>query len=80
MKCATRSAEALPFDQRLAMLVQRELDWRDGKRVARLLKNAKLKVSGACVEMDTGLPPVRAHKAGCTCAPGADDCFNPGGN
>jgi DNA replication protein DnaC len=44
------AAEALPFEQRLALLVQRELDWRDGKRVARLLKAAKLKVSGACVE------------------------------
>ena len=44
------SAQALPFEQRLALLVQRELDWRDGKRVARLLKAAKLKVSGACVE------------------------------
>lgn len=44
------SAQALPFEQRLAMLVQRELDWRDGKRVARLLKAAKLKVNGACVE------------------------------
>ncbi|HEV6965051.1 IS21-like element helper ATPase IstB [Roseateles sp.] len=44
------SAEALPFEQRLALLVQRELDWRDGKRVARLLKAAKLKVGSACVE------------------------------
>jgi DNA replication protein DnaC len=44
------AAEALPFEQRLALLVQRELDWRDGKRVARLLKAAKLKVSGACIE------------------------------
>ena len=44
------SADGLPFDQRLALLVQRELDWRSGKRVARLLKNAKLKLSGACVE------------------------------
>jgi DNA replication protein DnaC len=43
-------AEALPFEQRLALLVQRELDWRDGKRVARLLKAARLKVSGACIE------------------------------
>ena len=32
------AAEALPFEQRLALIVQRELDWRDGKRVARLLK------------------------------------------
>lgn len=44
------AAQALPFDQRLALLVQRELDWRDAKRVARLLKAAKLKVSSACVE------------------------------
>lgn len=44
------AAEALHFEQRLALLVQRELDWRDGKRVTRLLKNAKLKVSSACVE------------------------------
>ena len=44
------SAEGLPFEQRLALLVQRELDWRDSKRVARLLKNAQLKVSSACVE------------------------------
>jgi DNA replication protein DnaC len=44
------AAEALPFDQRLALLVQRELDWRDGKRVARLLKAARLKVSSACIE------------------------------
>jgi DNA replication protein DnaC len=44
------AADGLPFEQRLALLVQRELDWRDGKRVARLLKAAKLKVSSACVE------------------------------
>lgn len=45
-----RTAEALSFEQRLALLVQRELDWRDAKRVGRLLKAAKLKVSSACVE------------------------------
>jgi DNA replication protein DnaC len=44
------AADGLPFEQRLALLVQRELDWRDGKRVARLLKNTRLKVSSACVE------------------------------
>ena len=48
---ATRTAAAkLSFDERLAMLVQREVDWRDGKRLARLLKAAKLKVSSACIE------------------------------
>jgi DNA replication protein DnaC len=48
---ATSSAAAeLRFDDRLAMLVQREIDWRDGKRLARLLKAAKLKVGAACIE------------------------------
>ena len=32
------------------MLVQREIDWRDGKRLTRLLKAARLKVSSACLE------------------------------
>lgn len=32
------------------MLVQREIDWRDGKRLTRLLKAAKLKVASACIE------------------------------
>ena len=48
---ATSSATAtLPFDERLALVVQREIDWRDAKRVERLLKAAKLKVSSACLE------------------------------
>jgi DNA replication protein DnaC len=44
------AAETLTFEQRIALLVQREIDWRDGKRVARLLKAARLKVSAACIE------------------------------
>ena len=48
---ATATAAAtLGFEERLALLVQREIDWRDGKRLTRLLKAAKLKVSGACIE------------------------------
>ena len=43
-------AAELPFEQRLALLVQREVDWRDGKRLERLLKAARLKVSSACLE------------------------------
>ena len=38
------------FEQRLALLVQREVDWRDSKRLERLLKAARLKVSSACLE------------------------------
>jgi len=47
-----RSAAAAPlaFEERLGLLVQHEVDWRDGKRLERLLKAAKLKVSGACIE------------------------------
>jgi DNA replication protein DnaC len=48
---ATQSAAgALAFEQRFAMLVQSETDWRDEKRLARLLKTAKLKISSACIE------------------------------
>jgi DNA replication protein DnaC len=46
---STAAAE-LSFDERLTMLVQREVDWRDDKRVTRLLKAARLKVSAACIE------------------------------
>jgi hypothetical protein len=35
------------------MLVQREIDWRDDKRQTRLLKAARLKVSGACIHPGT---------------------------
>ena len=44
------AASALGFDERLSLLVQREVAWRDDRRVARLLKAAKLKVNSACVQ------------------------------
>jgi DNA replication protein DnaC len=44
------AAAGLSFEDRLTLLVQREVAWRDNRRVARLLKAAKLKVSAACVE------------------------------
>ena len=43
-------AASLAFEDRLGMLVQREVDWRDSKRLDRLLKAARLKVSNACIE------------------------------
>ena len=46
----SRAAAELRFEERLALLVQREIDWRDAKRLARLLKAARLKVSAACIE------------------------------
>lgn len=49
-QASSAAATALGFDERLTLLVQREVDWRDDRRVARLLKAARLKVSTACVE------------------------------
>jgi len=40
---------SIPFEERLGMLVDREVDYRENKRLARLLKEAKLKQQ-ACVE------------------------------
>lgn len=40
----------LPFEQRLALRVQREVEWRDSKRLERVLKTARSKVSSACLE------------------------------
>jgi DNA replication protein DnaC len=44
------AAVVLSFEERLAMIVDREVTFRDSKRVTSLLKQAKLKVSGACLE------------------------------
>jgi DNA replication protein DnaC len=49
-QASSAAATALGFEERLTLLVQREVDWRDDQRVARLLKAARLKVSTACVE------------------------------
>lgn len=49
-QATSTAASALGFDERFSVLVQREVAWRDDRRVARLLKAAKLKVSSACVE------------------------------
>jgi hypothetical protein len=47
---SSSAASELRFEERLALLVQREVDWRDSKRLERLLKAARLKVSSACLE------------------------------
>jgi len=49
-QATSSAATELGFEDRLSMLVQREIDWRDNKRLTRLLKAARLKVSGACIE------------------------------
>jgi DNA replication protein DnaC len=49
-QATSTAAAVLGFDERLTLLVQREVAWRDDRRLARILKAAKLKVSAACVE------------------------------
>jgi len=49
-QAASTAAATLSFDERLTLLVQREIAWRDDRRVARLLKAAKLKLGSACIE------------------------------
>lgn len=44
------NAASLSFEERFGLLVDREFTHRDTKRVDRLLKQAKLKVAGACIE------------------------------
>ena len=40
----------LSFDERVGLLVEREHTWRENRRLTRLLREAKLKSSQACVE------------------------------
>lgn len=47
---SSAASQSLPFDERFAMLVDREHTWRENRRVARLLREAKLKSSQACIE------------------------------
>jgi DNA replication protein DnaC len=44
------ATQSLSFEERFGLLVDRETSWRDSKRIARLLKVAKLKVSSASIE------------------------------
>lgn len=41
---------SLSFDERFSLLVDREQTWRENRRLARLLREAKLRASQACVE------------------------------
>lgn len=47
---ASSAAASLSFDERFAMLVDREQIWRENRRVARLLREARLKSGQACLE------------------------------
>lgn len=47
---ASAAVASLSFDERFAMLVDREQTWRENRRVTRLLREARLKSSQACLE------------------------------
>jgi len=48
------AASDVPFEDRFGMLVEREIAWRDSRRLQRLLKAAHLKSAAACLEdLDT---------------------------
>lgn len=47
---ALAASSSLPFEERFSMLVDREIAWRDTRRLERLLRTAKLKHAQACVE------------------------------
>jgi hypothetical protein len=44
------ASSSLSFEERFGIVVDRELAWRDTRRLERLLKTAKLKNPQACVE------------------------------
>lgn len=44
------ASDSLPFEERFGLLVDREMTWRDSKRLERLLKVARLKNVSACME------------------------------
>src|SRR5689334_20955166 len=47
-------AHGLAFEERFGLLVDREVTWRDTRRIDKLLKNARLKFPSACLEdLDT---------------------------
>ncbi len=46
----TPAAQALSFEERIALLVDRERLWRENQRRTRLLRGARLKVAGASIE------------------------------
>ena len=46
------AAQGLPFEERMGLMVEREVLYRDNRRLARLLQLAQLKVRAALEELD----------------------------
>jgi DNA replication protein DnaC len=59
---AQPASHGLGFEERFGLLVDREVLWRDTRRLERLLKQARLKYPGACLE-DLDTRAVRALDA-----------------
>ncbi len=49
-QAALTASTSLSFEERFGMVVDREIAWRDTRRLDRLLKSAKLENPQACVE------------------------------
>ena len=69
---AQPGATDLSFEDRIAMIIDREVLFRDTKRVTRLLKQAKLKVGSACLE-DVDYRPGRGLEKKLLAALGSGD-------
>ena len=57
-QATSASADELGFDDRLTLLVQREVAWRDDRRVARLLKAPSSRSPAHASRTSTGAPAV----------------------
>lgn len=53
---ASSAARELAFEDRLALLVERELTWRDDRRLQRLLQEARLRLPASVEEIDFRAP------------------------
>ena len=58
-QATSTAAAGLSFDERLMLLVQREIAWRDDQRVQRLLKRPSSRSARHASRTSTGAPAVR---------------------
>lgn len=70
-------AHGLGFEERFGLIVDREIAWRDTRRLERLLKHARLKHPGACIE-DLNTDASRGLDAGLIASLAAGDWIRHG--
>ncbi len=73
----TPIAHGLGFEERFGLLVDRQINWRDTRRLERLLKQARLKYPGACLE-DINTDASRGLDAGLIASLGSGDWIRHG--